>query len=161
MPPKTLIAIIPKLLVGKLMTQRNDGTRVKISLAPNKKANYTAYQNIKVTLGSDTYDYSEAWSMNTTKTVHDTFMVSKDRRSETYRSVAYMWLEPGGVDKSYKAGKLFTDPWGTAKGKDGRRKPPDGATLIERVTTLKWNKDGTMKPPTEKRKSVAHNEFVG
>ena len=133
----------PVLVVGP-MVEQNNGTRVKIGLKPAKKASYTAYQNIRVTLGDDVYDYSEAWSLKSKGTQYDTFWVPPDRRDETYRSVAEMWLEKGGVDKKYKAGKKGADPWGTAKGLKQRRKPPTGATMVHRTTTLTWNAQGKL-----------------
>ena len=161
MPPKKKKSppLTPSLVVGPLsQIPKEAGTRVKISLKPAKKASYTAYQNIEVTLGEDTYEYSEAWSLGGKKTVYDTFMVPKERRNETYKSVAYMWIESGGVDRSYKAGKLFKDPWGTAKGRKQRRDPPEDTRVVERVTTLKWNCAGKLQTPVEKRKDET---FVG
>ena len=44
----------PELVVGDLtLLKKNAGTKVKLSLKPKKKANYTAYQNIKVKIGGD------------------------------------------------------------------------------------------------------------
>ena len=44
----------PELVVGELtLLKKNAGTKVKLSLKPNKKDNYTAYQNIKVKIGGD------------------------------------------------------------------------------------------------------------
>eukprot|EP01048_Picozoa_sp_COSAG05_P021627 COSAG05_NODE_4043_length_1703_cov_2.033666_3_plen_78_part_00 len=57
MPPKSKSkAPAPTLVVSKLVRLPKDaGSKVKLSLKPNKKANYTAYQNVKMKIGSDTY----------------------------------------------------------------------------------------------------------
>lgn len=157
MPPRKPAK--PSLVVGPLTRLPKDaGTRVKMSLKPAKKASYTAYQNITVTLGDDTYDYSEAWSLGAKGTQYDTFLVPEERRDEKYRSVAYMWIEPGGVDRSYRVGTLHDEPWGTAKGRYEKRTPPDGALLVERATTLTWDSAGKMRPPKEQRRVV---EYIG
>ena len=101
---------------------KNAGIRVLMSL--HKKAGYTVYQNVDTRLGSDRYVYSEAWSMNTNKKQYDYFQVPPERRNERHKVVAEMWLEKGGVDRNYKAGTLYEDPWGTAKGYKERRTPP-------------------------------------
>ena len=68
MPPKKkrkVAAKEPELVVGALTRlPRHAGSKVKLSLKPNNKANYAAYQNITVKIGGDTYKYSEAWSMS-------------------------------------------------------------------------------------------------
>ena len=47
--------------MGELtLLKKNAGTEVKLSLKPNKKDTYTAYQNISVKIGTDEYKYSEA-----------------------------------------------------------------------------------------------------
>ena len=157
MPPKNRTQKPEKkprvtLKVGPMTQQRQASTRVAISLVPNKPARFTVYQNITVTLGTDKWDYSEAWPMSHKGQKHDTFLVPKERRDEKYKSVAYMWLEPGIVDATYKPGVLHDPdtPWGTAAGRNKKRKPPAGAKVTKRVTSLRWNKDGTMKPD-EKR----------
>ena len=92
----------PELVVGDLtLLKKNAGTKVKLSLKPKKKANYTAYQNIKVKIGTDEYKYSEAWSMNEKGTPEDFFSVPPELRKNLYFSNASIWLEKGGVNKSY------------------------------------------------------------
>ena len=113
----------------------NEGMRVRIQLKPNKKANYTAYQNITVRIGKDKYKYSEAWTLNTSKTQYDTFSVPEELRDQTYRSTAEMWIEKGGVDKSYQKGKLYSadTPWGMTKGRMKMRKVPPGTKVTRRM----------------------------
>ena len=138
----------PKLKLGeaKVLAKTNEGMRVRIQLKPNKKANYTAYQNITVRIGKDKYKYSEAWTLNTSKTQYDTFSVPEELRDQTYRSTAEMWIEKGGVDKSYQKGKLYRadTPWGMTKGRMKMRKVPPGTKVTRRKTVMKWSKDGTI-----------------
>ena len=115
-------AKMPELNLSSMVKlPKQAGVRVKISLKPNKKASYTAYQNIDTRLGEDRYIYSEAWSMGSTKTQYDNFSVPEERRHEQYTCKAEMWLETGGVPTKYKAGKLHEQPWGTAQGFKERR----------------------------------------
>ena len=61
MPPKKKTKTKPKppeLVVGAIEELKNNaGSKVKLSLKPNKKASYTAYQNITVKIGTDEYRY--------------------------------------------------------------------------------------------------------
>ena len=159
MPPKKKIPPKKKttaavLVVGPLQTlSRNEGSRVKIALKPSKKANFTAYQNITVKIGGDAYTYCEAWSLNSQKAQFDTFSVPPDLRDKLYHSDAKMWLEPGGVDATYKVGRKHdaATPWGATKGAMTQRTIPATAAVTRRKTTLRWTPDGTLMPPTEKR----------
>ena len=140
---------MPELNLSSLVKlPKQAGVRVKISPKPNKKASYTAYQNIDTRLGEDRYIYSEAWSMGSTKTQYDNFSVPEERRHEQYTCKAEMWLETGGVPTTYKAGKLYEQPWGTAQGFKERRTPPDGTEvrMLVRHTVLNWDqKTGKMR----------------
>jgi|EP01046_Picozoa_sp_COSAG06_P000235 hypothetical protein len=144
--PKKAKAKEPKLNLGEAKVIGPEGMRVRIQLKPNKKASYTAYQNITVRIGKDKYEYSEAWSLNSSKTQYDTFSVPEDLRKHTYRSTAEMWIEKGGVDKSYTVGKLYSadTPWGLTKGSSKMRKVPVGTKVLYRKTVMKWSKDGTI-----------------
>jgi hypothetical protein len=128
------------------------GTRVLIGLRPNKRANYAVYQNIRVRIGDDRYDYSEAWSMGSSKKQFDFFSVPADLRGDAYTSTADMWIEPGGIDPSYQSGAVHDaeSPWGLARGRWEMREPPEGAAVTTRTTTLRWQ-DGEMVPPQETR----------
>ena len=154
MPPKSK-APAPTLVVSKLVRLPKDGgSKVKLSLKPNKKANYTAYQNVKMKIGSDTYVYSEAWSMNAKGVPYDFFSVPPELRDKVYYSDAQIWLEKGGVDnKTYKRGTKHDaeSPWGTAHGRKELRPVPPGATVVRRNTTLRWDRQGKMLEPVEKR----------
>ena len=158
MPPKKKAKVEkkpPELVVGALtLLPKHFGSKVKLSLKPNKKVNYTAYQNITVKIGSDKYEYSEAWSFGEKGGKQDLFSVPKDLRKNIYFSDAFMWLEKGGVDKSYKRGTAHSvdTPWGTAKGRDQLRPIPVGAKVTRRKTTLRWKTPTEMMRPTEKRK---------
>ena len=155
MPPKKKAKVEPELVVGKLVRLPNHaGSKVKLSLKPNKKANYTAYQNITVKIGKDEYKYSEAWSMGAKGVVYDLFSVPKDLRDQVYFSDAEVWLEKGGVDPSYTRGTAHSSdtPWGTAKGRRQFRRIPANAKVTRRKTTLRWNTRGEMMTPIEKRK---------
>ena len=145
----------PELVVGKpTLLKKDAGTKVKLSLKPNKKDTYTAYQNIKVKIGGDEYNYSEAWSMNARGTPEDFFSVPEDLRSNLYFSDASIWLEKGGVDKSYTRGEPHSadTPWGTAKGRNQFRRIPVGSKVTQRKTTLRWKTSKNMMKPSEKRK---------
>ena len=96
--------------------------------------------------------------MGSTKTQFDNFQVPPSRRQEPYKSKAEMWLEPGGIPREYKGGTLYEDPWGTAKGYKERRTPPDNTDVLVRETVLKWDKNGKMLKPIEKRYTET---FVG
>ena len=156
MPPKKRQKVVDvKLKLGKMEPipeDPNEGRRVLIRLKPNKKANYTAYQNITVTIGKDKYVYSEAWSLNTTKSRYDTFSVPPDLRHLTYKSKADMWIEKGGVDGTYKVGKLHDakSPWGKTKGRWKLREVPADTKVTHRETKFTWSKDGKITA-TEKR----------
>ena len=158
MPPKKKTKAAPKpleLVVGPIEELKNNaGSKVKLSLKPNKKASYTAYQNITVKIGTDEYQYSEAWSFGEKGGKQDLFSVPEDLRKNIYFSDAFMWLEKGGVDKSYKRGTAHSvdTPWGTAKGRDQLRAIPVGAKVTRRKTTLRWKTPTEMMRPTEKRK---------
>jgi hypothetical protein len=159
MPPKKKPRAEPKLVVGPLTRlPKHAGSKVKISLKPSKKANYTAYQNIVVKIGADEYKYSEAWSLGAKGVPHDLFSVPEDLRDQLYFSDAKMWIEKGGVDSSYTRGKAHksTTPWGTAKGRAEFRRIPSGAKVVRRKTTLRWNARGEMMAPVEKRKTLTH-----
>ena len=84
MPPKKKTKAAPKpleLVVGPIEELKNNaGSKVKLSLKPNKKASYTAYQNITVKIGTDEYRYSEAWSLGAKGVPYDLFSVPKDLR---------------------------------------------------------------------------------
>ena len=146
----------PRLVVAKMQRlPKEAGIHVRIGLSPNKKANYTTYQNVDMSIGSTKYRYSEAWSMGSKNTQYDYFQVPQDLRNKVYRSDVVMWLEPGGIDKTYKEGKAFDakSPWGTAHGRDNyHRTPPDGAGMLRRITVLKWDSKGKLLEPKETRK---------
>ena len=99
MPPKKKTKAAPKpleLVVGPIEELKNNaGSKVKLSLKPNKKASYTAYQNITVKIGTDKYQYSEAWSFGEKGGKQDLFSVPEDLRKNIYFSDAFMWLEKG------------------------------------------------------------------
>ena len=135
---------------------KQQGTRVRIGLAPDKKANHTAYQNISVRIGDDRYVYSEAWSMGAKGRQYDYFSVPPELRHRKYTSTAETWLEPGGIDSSYKRGELHDaeSPWGLARGRWERREPPAGSTVTHRKTTLRW-RNGKLLAPEETRRSAA------
>ena len=145
----------PSLVVGDIERLPSDGgTRVRLRLSPNKKASYTAYQNIAVFLNGRTWLYSEAWSLNTTKGVHDVFSLPEELRQQAwYVSAADIWLEPGGVDPSYKRGVAHDaeTPWGTAKGRHELRRPPQGAEVTRRVTRLEWDQSELLAEADEWR----------
>jgi hypothetical protein len=153
--PRKMKQAPPTLVVSHPPTRlpKDAGTKVKLTLKPNKKANYTAYQNITVKIGSDTYSYSEAWSMGAKGVPADFFSVPADLRDKLYYSDATIWLEKGGVDKTYKMGTKHDaeTPWGTAKGRQELRPVPPGAQTLRRKTTLRWNKQGKLMTPLEKR----------
>jgi hypothetical protein len=156
MPPKKKAKVEPELVVGKLTRlPKHAGTKVNLSLKPNKKSNYTAYQNITVKIGKDEYKYSEAWSMGAKGVVYDLFSVPKDLRDQVYFSDAKVWLEKGGVNPSYTRGTAHSSdtPWGTAKGRHQFRRIPADAKVTRRKTTLRWNTRGEMMMPIEKRKT--------
>jgi hypothetical protein len=156
MPPKKRQKVADiKLNLGKMEPipeDPNEGRRVLIRLKPNKKANYTAYQNITVKIGDDKYVYSEAWSLNTTKSRYDTFSVPDDLRHHKYKSTAEMWIEKGGVDSTYKVGKLYStrSPWGKTKGRWKLREIPANTKVTRRETVFRWSEGGKITA-TEKR----------
>jgi hypothetical protein len=82
----------------------NAGSVVEFSLKPKTKRAYTAYQNIHVKIGQDEYTYSEAWRMAAKGEKKDYFSVPEDLRDQLYYSDATIWLEPGGLDRTYREG---------------------------------------------------------
>ena len=91
--------------------------------------------------------------MNAKGVPYDFFSVPPELRDKVYYSDAEIWLEKGGVDKTYRPGKAHDaeSPWGTAKGRAQLRPVPPGATVVRRKTTLRWNRQGKMMEPVEKR----------
>ena len=153
-PPKPKAAPTkkePTLVVTPLKQTKDTGTQVQIKLKPNKPAPTIAYQTVTLKLGTDTYVYSEAWSLQGSKGVFDTFLVPENRRDELYYSVVSMWIEPAPMDKTYKTGTVGEQPWGKAFGKKHTRPIPSGVDVVERKTTLRWDKKGKMMKPVEKR----------
>ena len=77
-------------------------------------------------------------------------------RHHTYKSTAEMWIEPGGVDKSYKVGKRHDadTPWGMTKGRWELRKVPPGTKVTHRKTVFKWNKDGKIEAKETRTKHI-------
>ena len=153
MPKKKKKALEPTLALGPLERLPHEkGTRVRIKLKPNKPAKYSAFQNIKVVMGADTYNYSEAWSLDTTKGVWDTFSIPADLNHLPYSSDAFMWIQPGTIPSSYKIGEKHSSktPWGMARGRWKEKTPPVGAQVIRRQTGLTW-RGGVMQRPKIKR----------
>ena len=127
--------------------------KVLMSLVPNKKASFTVYQNVSMRIGRDKYDYSEAWTLNSTKKQYDYFEVPEELRSAKYSSRVLMWLEKGGIDKTYRRGKAFeaASPWGTAHGRKAMRGPPTGTKVLRRITRMSWNAQGQLTVEEERK----------
>jgi hypothetical protein len=134
----------------------NAGSVVEFSLKPKPKSAYTAYQNIHVKIGQDEYTYSEAWRMAAKGEKKDYFSVPEDLRDQLYYSDATIWLEPGGVDRTYKAGTPHEaeSPWGTQPGKFELRPIPNGVRTIRRRTTLRWDAHGQLMLPIAEKRTV-------
>jgi hypothetical protein len=146
----------------------NAGSVVEITLKPKKtKRAYTAYQNIHVKIGQDQYTYSEAWRMAAKGEKKDYFSVPDDLRDQLYYSDATIWLEPGGLDRTYQEGTPHDadTPWGTQPGKFELRPIPDGVRTIRRRTTLRWDTDGRLLLPIVEKRTVqvhtAADELLG
>ena len=50
------------MLTGRM---KNWGTQVSLQLQPRHRRSYTVYQNVHAQIGRDSYEYSEAWTLNT------------------------------------------------------------------------------------------------
>ena len=151
-------------LTGRLA---NWGTKVSLQLQPQKRGSFTVYQNIHVQIGRDSYEYSEAWSLNSTKSQRDLFSIPPGiLRESTYECHADTWIEEGGIDPTYdKDGEPYDvkSPWGTAAGRWELRRPPEGAKVTTRTTRLHW-RDGVLQAPFElrltKRQPAAEQVWV-
>ena len=81
----------------------------------------------------------------------DYFSVPEDLRDQLYYSDATIWLEPGGVDRTYKAGTPHEaeSPWGTQPGKFELRPIPNGSIASGRwfssAASKIWEYVGTPK----------------
>jgi hypothetical protein len=142
----------------------NAGSVVEFSLKPKPKRAYTAYQNIHVRIGEDEYTYSEAWRMAAKGEKKDYFSVPEDLRDRLYYSDATIWLEPGGLDRTYQEGTPHEadSPWGTQPGKFELRPIPPGVRTIRHRTTFRWDPDGQlMLPIAEKRTVQVADELTG
>ena len=130
------------------------GTQVSLQLQPRHRRSYTVYQNVHAQIGKDSYEYSEAWSLNTTKSRRDVFSVPPGTlRTSMYECHADAWIEAGGVDPTYERGGVPHDvksPWGVVAGRWELRRPPEGAKVTTRTTRLHW-RDGVLQTPFELR----------
>jgi hypothetical protein len=125
------------------------------------------YQNVHAQIGNDSYEYSEAWSLNTTKSQQDLFSIPPGPlRESTYECHVDTWIEEGGIDPTYdKDGKPYDveSPWGTVAGRWELRRPPEGAKVTTRTTRLHW-RDGVLQTPFElrltKRQPAAEQVWV-
>ena len=143
------------------------GTSVSLQLQPQKRGSFTVYQNVHAQIGKDSYEYSEAWSLNTTKSQQDLFSIPPGPlRESTYECHANTWIEEGGIDPTYdKDGKPYDveSPWGTVAGRWELRRPPEGAKVTTRTTRLRW-RDGVLQTPFElrltKRQPAAEQVWV-
>jgi hypothetical protein len=147
-----------ELVIGPLTTltgrMENYGTKVSLQLQPKHRQSYTVYQNVHAQIGRDSYEYSEAWTLNSSKSQHDVFSVPPGTlRARMYECHADTWIEEGGIDPTYEAGGEPYDvktPWGTAAGRWELRRPPEGAKVTTRTTRLHW-RDGVLQTPFELR----------
>ena len=65
------------------------------------------YQNVHAQIGKDSYEYSEAWSLNTTKSQQDLFSIPPGPlRESTYECHADTWIEEGGIDPAQRLAKV-------------------------------------------------------
>ena len=72
---------------------------MSLQLQPQKRGSFTVYQNVHAQIGKDSYEYSEAWSLNTTKSQQDLFSIPPGPlRESTYECHADTWIEEGGID---------------------------------------------------------------
>jgi hypothetical protein len=137
------------------------GTRVQFYTVPKRKTRKYQWvcQNIEVRCASGVYTYFECWSLNTSKSVYDTFFIPEHLRHERYWARTETWLESGSPELQYRVGRLMKDggadpdtPWGLARGSHQLRACPAEATPIRRETILVWdNQTGVLQPPLEFR----------
>jgi hypothetical protein len=135
----------------------------------NKEINCTIYQTVRLatTLGEDknweVHDFTEAWERKSGRRKSrrldqggiDSFLIPNDFVARGNGHVifnAVAWVEPGGVDDTYRKG---TDDslWGGLFGRMHMRKPPAGAQMLTRVVNAKWEKGGRIQwiPPEEEQ----------
>jgi hypothetical protein len=160
-----------ELVIGPITTLTgrlaNWGTKVSLQLQPHKRGSFTVYQNVHAQIGKDSYEYSEAWSLNSTKSQQDLFSIPPGiLRESTYECHADTWIEEGGIDPTYdKDGEPYDvkSPWGTVAGRWELRRPPEGAKVTTRTTRLHW-RDGVLQAPFElrltKRQPAAEQVWV-
>eukprot|EP01047_Picozoa_sp_COSAG01_P003378 COSAG01_NODE_98_length_26629_cov_56.866453_28_plen_570_part_01 len=151
----------PSLHMGEIeILPDNAGIRVRLTVdAPGR---FVVYQNVRVEAGGEfLFQYSECWSVSTSKTQWDYFCIPPHLRSSRYKSVTQMWIErqlPGDDRASYKMGRMSVDndggtdpttPWGSTRGRWALRTVPPNTTPILRQTILRWDCDGVMRQPIE------------
>jgi hypothetical protein len=151
----------PSLHMGEIETlPRNAGIRVRLTVdAPGR---FVVYQNVRVEAGGEfLFQYSECWSLSTSKTQWDYFGIPPHLRFARYKSVTQLWIErqlPGDDRASYKLGRMSPDndggtdpttPWGATHGRWDLRTVPPNTTPILRQTILRWDDNGVLRQPIE------------
>jgi hypothetical protein len=90
-----------ELVIGPLTTltgrMENYGTKVSLQLQPKHRQSYMVYQNVHAQIGRDSYEYSEAWTLNSSKSQHDVFSVPPGTlRARMYECHADTVFDGGG-----------------------------------------------------------------
>jgi hypothetical protein len=139
-----------------------DNAGIRVCLTVSTPGRFTVLHNVRVEAGGKIlFQYSECWSMSSSKSQWDYFCIPVHLRGTRYKSVTQIWIERqliGDDRASYKLGRMSEDddggtdpdtPWGATYGRWALRTVPPLTTPICRETILQWDDDGVMRQPIE------------
>jgi hypothetical protein len=89
------IAPVPRVHVEcEIGSGQPDNAGIRVSLTVNRPGRFTVFQNVRVEAGGKIlFQYSECWSMSSSKSQWDYFCVPVHLRGTRYKSVTQIWIE--------------------------------------------------------------------
>jgi hypothetical protein len=113
-----------------------DNAGIRVCLTVSTPGRFTVLHNVRVEAGGKIlFQYSECWSMSSSKSQWDYFCIPVHLRGTRYKSVTQIWIErqlPGDDRASYKLGRMSEDDHKSCHGHD---------VSLSQISNLKfWSK---------------------